>query len=81
MSLCRFDGGWGRQKEVIGSDPSWLGKVVPSSFKNHEALQPSRGLGGDLGLVIGLMGLSQLQVRGTRTGHSSQDYSVIGSSH
>jgi len=61
MSMATGDGGRIRQQEVIGSEPSWLGKVVPSSFKNHETRQQSRGLGGDLGLVIGLMGLSQPQ--------------------
>lgn len=41
---------------VAGRNPSWLRSLVPATYENHSAGAPaSRGLGGDLAILLGLM--------------------------
>ncbi|KAL1862603.1 hypothetical protein VTK73DRAFT_6730 [Phialemonium thermophilum] len=45
---------------VMGRGPSWMPSLVPASFSNPEASAPSsRGLTGELPVILGLMALSQ----------------------
>ncbi|RYP06466.1 hypothetical protein DL765_009475 [Monosporascus sp. GIB2] len=59
----------GPHKVVAGSHPSWLGTLVHTIYKNHMENAPqSEGLGGELGLVLGLMALTQ------RPGYASRAF-------
>ncbi|KAI1414445.1 hypothetical protein F5Y13DRAFT_178742 [Hypoxylon sp. FL1857] len=45
---------------VAGKDSSWVGSLVPSSYENHQYFAPpSTGLRGDLGVILGLMALTE----------------------
>ena len=47
-------------KCVAGRSPSWLGTLVSENYRNQdEHSPPSRGLGGDFCLILGLMALTQ----------------------
>ncbi|KAI1404958.1 hypothetical protein F4819DRAFT_446070 [Hypoxylon fuscum] len=50
----------GKNKRAVGKDASWIGTLVPSMYENlDEDAQHSKGLGGDLGVIIGLMALAE----------------------
>ena len=44
---------------VAGRDPSWIPSLVPKTFRNPAAGVSSRGLGGELPVVLGLMAFSE----------------------
>ncbi|POR35884.1 Uncharacterized protein TPAR_03926 [Tolypocladium paradoxum] len=46
-------------KYVAGRDPSWIPSLVPKMFRNTETGVSSRGLGGELPIVLGLMAFSE----------------------
>ncbi|KND91873.1 hypothetical protein TOPH_03338 [Tolypocladium ophioglossoides CBS 100239] len=46
-------------KYVAGRDPSWIPGLVPKIFRNPETSVSSRGLGGELPIVLGLMAFSE----------------------
>jgi hypothetical protein len=46
-------------KHVASRNASWVGSLVPNAYRNIIADIPSQGLGGDLGIILGLMALTQ----------------------
>lgn len=46
-------------KYVAGRDPSWIPSLVPKIFRNPDTGVSSRGLGGELPIVLGLMAFSE----------------------
>ncbi|OTB01712.1 hypothetical protein M426DRAFT_211040 [Hypoxylon sp. CI-4A] len=58
VSEVTFNGG---KKYVAGKNASWVGPLVPRVFENPElpCVEQSRGLGGDLGVILGLMALAE----------------------
>jgi hypothetical protein len=50
---------------VAGRDPSWLHTLVPSCYENFSpSTPPSRGLGGELSILLGLMAFTAPGGRG-----------------
>lgn len=48
--------GGATRTHVAGRNPSWLRSLVPPSYENHSPVAPtSKGLGGDLAILLGLM--------------------------
>ncbi|KAI0835178.1 hypothetical protein F5Y06DRAFT_276892 [Hypoxylon sp. FL0890] len=48
------------KRYVAGKNASWVGSLVPSSYENRQHFAiPSRGLRGDLGVILGLMALTE----------------------
>ncbi|KEZ39766.1 hypothetical protein SAPIO_CDS9727 [Scedosporium apiospermum] len=65
---------------VVGSNPTWMPSLVPHTFRNRSQyrLQQSRGLSGDVPLVLGLMAFwddwwdnHQVRMQNTFYGHDS----------
>ncbi|KAK8137566.1 hypothetical protein PG984_003059 [Apiospora sp. TS-2023a] len=49
----------GNVRMVAGRDPTWVGSLVPEAYNNKRTHTQSLGLGGEFGLLIGLMALAQ----------------------
>ncbi|KAI0110525.1 hypothetical protein F4776DRAFT_393327 [Hypoxylon sp. NC0597] len=48
------------KRYVAGRNASWVGSLVPSGYENRQYLAPpSKGLRGDLGVILGLMALTE----------------------
>ncbi|OTA68024.1 hypothetical protein K449DRAFT_400671 [Hypoxylon sp. EC38] len=48
------------KRYVAGKNASWVGSLVPSGYENRQGLAPlSKGLRGDLGVILGLMALTE----------------------
>ncbi|UKZ72701.1 hypothetical protein TrVFT333_000335 [Trichoderma virens FT-333] len=50
--------GPGPCKYVAGANPSWMPSLVPTTYSNPYNTNPSRGLAGELPIVLGLMAFS-----------------------
>lgn len=67
--------GGGPRKYVAGRSPTWMPALVPQTYANPRgaAAPPSRGLGGELPIVLGLMAFSgapdQVYVSRSDSGH------------
>ncbi|RSM19537.1 hypothetical protein CDV31_001697 [Fusarium ambrosium] len=49
-----------RLRYVAGKTPSWMPALVPNSYRNPYSYAPeSRGLGGELAIILGLMALNE----------------------
>ncbi|KAL7811696.1 hypothetical protein V8C44DRAFT_92872 [Trichoderma aethiopicum] len=53
--MCKF---------VAGTSPSWMPSLVPKTYRNPYDLEPSRGLSGELPIILGLMAFSEAKVEG-----------------
>lgn len=49
----------GNVRMVAGREPTWVGSLVPEAYNNKTTHTVSLGLGGEFGLLIGLMALAQ----------------------
>ena len=61
MSECELTAeypGGGLVPYVAGSNPSWMPSLVPKTYKSATGSQPSRGLGGELTILLALMTFS-----------------------
>ncbi|KAL6879154.1 hypothetical protein J3F83DRAFT_286288 [Trichoderma novae-zelandiae] len=51
-------------KYVAGSSPSWMPSLVPKTYRNPYDTVPSRGLSGELPIILGLMAFSEATPEG-----------------
>ena len=49
---------------VAGQQPSWIPNLVPRTYQNPLSVTPSRGLGGDLSILLGIMAYTAPRVEG-----------------
>ena len=49
---------------VAGQQPSWISSLVPRTYLNPLSVTPSRGLGGDLTVLLGLMTFTAAKLEG-----------------
>ncbi|PTB69417.1 hypothetical protein BBK36DRAFT_1137854 [Trichoderma citrinoviride] len=54
-AMCKF---------VAGSSPSWMPSLVPETYRNPYHPGPSRGLSGELPIILGLMAFSEAASEG-----------------
>lgn len=47
---------------IAGQHPSWIPSLVPKTYQNQLSPTPSRGLGGDLSILLGLMTFTAARV-------------------
>ncbi|KAL7823739.1 hypothetical protein V8C26DRAFT_1799 [Trichoderma gracile] len=53
--MCKF---------VAGASPSWMPSLVPKTYRNPYEPGPSRGLSGELPIILGLMAFSEARSEG-----------------
>ncbi|CAM1507846.1 Fc.00g046940.m01.CDS01 [Cosmosporella sp. VM-42] len=51
--------GPGLCRHTAGARPSWIPGLLPSTYRRQRDSPPSRGLGGDLPIILGLMAFSE----------------------
>ncbi|TFB04248.1 hypothetical protein CCMA1212_004107 [Trichoderma ghanense] len=56
--------GGGMRKFVAGASPSWMPSLVPKTYRNPYDPVPSRGLSGELPIILGLMAFSEATSEG-----------------
>ncbi|KAH9909687.1 hypothetical protein F4778DRAFT_9509 [Xylariomycetidae sp. FL2044] len=66
--------------KYIGSQSAgWLGSLVPTTYRNPDPAAPATScLGGDLGLLLGMMGLAELPLQTNRIGLHWNQYRWTG---
>ncbi|EGR49365.1 uncharacterized protein TRIREDRAFT_106467 [Trichoderma reesei QM6a] len=60
----RLRGGGVMCKFVAGASPSWMPSLVPKTYRNPYEPGPSRGLSGELPIILGLMAFSEARSEG-----------------